>query len=575
MPLLSPISNGSLLDNRYEVSQFLGYGGFGRTYLARDRQRFNELCVLKEFAPQIHSPEILRKAEELFQREAGTLYQLRHDQIPEFRATLCVTIQNQAVLLIVEQYVAGQTYEQWVEAGHRLDEAGAIQFLRQLLPVLTYIHTRGVVHRDISPDNLILEKNSNKPFLIDFGSVRQVATTAMQLSGMAASTQIHKPGFSPREQLRGEVSPSTDLYSLAVTTLVLVTGRSPIELYDDQIDRWHWRQFVRFHPTLETLLDHMLATQIRDRTRSAAEAMQVLETIGGIPGIPVGDLAPYIPPSPILAHPNASPNASPNLSPNASPQVIAPQPRAAQPHAQPQPAGAALSQLRTVAIAPVNPQAFPTTYPPRHGEMPPDQSAAHDRPYADEPEDDWLWSLVKLPWRILVWCLKGLWMGVKAIDWVMTWVWRGILIVMLLAGGAVASYLWKTGQQKVAQVEEQVRSPQIPPLKFPDLNLPEVQLPDLKMPEIKMPDIKLPDVQIPDFKLPEWNVTKSKNCADTIARFEQSGLSKKQFYGAVDKQFRANHPELNGRGLSDSPADAPLRQEWCAIAEQVLTDAQR
>ena len=72
MPLSSPLSNGSLLDNRYEISQFLGHGGFGRTYLARDRQRFNESCVLKEFAPQINSPEILRKAEELFQREAGT-----------------------------------------------------------------------------------------------------------------------------------------------------------------------------------------------------------------------------------------------------------------------------------------------------------------------------------------------------------------------------------------------------------------------------------------------------------------------------------------------------------------------
>ncbi len=564
MPLLSPISNGSLLDNRYEVSQFLGNGGFGRTYLARDRQRFNELCVLKEFAPQINSPEILRKAEELFRREAGTLYQLRHEQIPEFRATLCLKIQGQDVLLIVEQYVAGQTYEQWVEAGHRLDEAGAVQFLRQMLPVLTYIHTRGVVHRDISPDNLILEKNSGKPFLIDFGSVRQVATTAMQLSGMAASTQIHKPGFSPREQLRGEVSPSTDLYSLAVTTLVLVTGRSPIELYDDQIDLWHWRQFVRFQPTLETLLDQMLATWTRDRTRSAADAMQILETIGGIPGIPVGDLVPYVSPSPIQPIGTMT---------NAPSQGISPQAQAAQ-----QPQLSPLSQMQTVAIAPANPQPFPTTYPQRRGEMQRqdaadgiDVSDRSDRSSRDEdePEDSVLWTLVKLPWRMLVWCLKGLWMGVKAIDWVMTWVWRGILIVMLLAGGAVASYMWKTGQQQVARVEEQVRSPQLP-----QVQLPEIKFPEIKLPEIQIPDVKFPDVQIPEIKLPQWNVAKSKNCAETIARFEQSGLSKQQFYGSVDQRFRSKHPELRGRGLTDSPEDAPLRQEWCAIAEQVLNDAQ-
>ncbi len=554
MPLLTPISTGFLLENRYEVTQFLGYGGFGRTYLARDRQRFNEICVLKEFAPQINSPDVLRKAEELFRREAGTLYQLRHEQIPEFRATLAIKIDGQDVLLIVEQYIAGQTYEQWVEGGDRLDEAGAVQFLRDLLPVLTYIHTRGVVHRDISPDNLILEKNSRKPFLIDFGSVRQVATTAMQMSGMAAATQIHKPGFSPREQLRGEVSPSTDLYSLAVTTLVLVTGRSPLELYDDLIDQWHWRQFVRFNPTLEKLLDQMLATRITDRIPSAMVAMQILDSIGGLPGLAPGDLAPYIPPQPIVHLPSAIP------------QTIAPQARYNPDQ---------LSQMRTVAIAPADThptQAFPTTYPQRRGEMQvADRAEVDDRGRdreSHQPEDDGLWSLVKLPGRILMWGLKGLWMGIKAIDWMMTWVWRAILIVMLLAGGAVASYLWKTGQEKVAQVEEQVRSPQVQFPGIPNLKFPEIQIPEIQIPEIKMPELNLP-------QMPQWNVTKSKNCAETIARFEQSGLSKQQFYGAVDKKFRANHPELAGRGLTDSPEDAPLRQEWCAIADQVLNETIR
>jgi serine/threonine protein kinase len=565
MPLLSPISTGFLLENRYEVTQFLGYGGFGRTYLARDRQRFNEICVLKEFAPQINSPEVLRKAEELFRREAGTLYQLRHEQIPEFRATLAIKIDGQDVLLIVEQYIAGQTYEQWVEGGDRLDESGAMQFLRDLLPVLTYIHTRGVVHRDISPDNLILEKNSRKPFLIDFGSVRQVATTAMQMSGMATATQIHKPGFSPREQLRGEVSPSTDLYSLAVTTLVLVTGRSPLELYDDQVDQWHWRQFVRFNPTLERLLDQMLATRITDRIPSAMAAMQILESIGGLPGLAPGDLAPYIPPQPIVNLPHGQPQTI-------SPQPISPQARYHRDNRD------QLSQMQTVAIAPADPQptqAFPTTYPQRRGEMQvSDQPEFYDQRrdrQIDQPEEDWLWSLVKLPGRILMWVLKGLWMGIKAIDWVMTWVWRAILIVMLLAGGAVASYLWKTGQEKVAQVEEQVRSPQVPGI--PNLKFPEIQLPELKMPELKMPNIEVPELKMP--QIPQWNVTKSKNCAETIARFEQSGLSKQQFYGSVDKNFRAKHPELAGRGLTDAPEDAPLRQEWCAIADQVLNEAMR
>ena len=583
MPLSSPISNGSLLDNRYEVSQFLGYGGFGRTYLARDRQRFNELCVLKEFAPQINSPEILRKAEELFQREAGTLYQLRHEQIPEFRAQLSLKIEGHDVLMIVEQYVAGQTYEQWIEGGYRLDETGAIQFLRDLLPVLIYIHTRGVVHRDISPDNLIREKNSLKPFLIDFGSVRQVAKTALQMSGIATGTQIYKPGFSPREQLRGEVSPSTDLYSLAVTTLVLVTGRSPLELYDDQTDHWHWRQFVRFNPTLEQLLDHMLATKVSDRARSASDVMQRLQTISGLPGLAVGDLAPYIPPQPV-AFPSSPPQTlapllqSPLAQPPSQPQYQAQPQSQSQAQYQAQPQSPPLSQMRTVAIAPANPQSFPTTYPaqPRRGEEDrsasltnPDRNLDRDRnPDRDPPEENVLWMVVKLPWRMLVWCLKGLWMGIKAIDWVMTWVWRGLLISMLLGGAAIASYLWKTGQTQVAAVEEQVRSPQLQIPKFPTINLPQIELPQITLPEMK----------VPDFKLPTWNgapPTTFKNCAETIARFERSGLSRKQFYGAVDKKFRLKHPELDGRDLGNLDGDASLRQEWCSIGDQVLNDAQR
>ena len=580
MPLPSPISNGSLLDNRYEVSQFLGYGGFGRTYLARDRQRFNEPCVLKEFAPQISSPEILRKAEELFQREAGTLYQLRHEQIPEFRAQLSLKIEGHDVLIIIEQYVAGQTYEQWIEGGDRLDETGAIQFLQDLLPVLTYIHTRGVVHRDISPDNLIREKNSLKPFLIDFGSVRQVARTAMQMSGVATGTQIYKPGFSPREQLRGEVSPSTDLYSLAVTTLVLVTGRSPLELYDDQIDHWHWRQFVRFNPALEQLLDHMLATKVSDRARSASDVMHRLQAISGLPGLAVGDLAPYSPPQPV-AFPSSPPHT---LAPLLQPPLAQPQYQPQyQPQPQPQfqsksqPQSPPLSQMRTVAIAPASPQSFPTTYPQhsqrteddRPGSLThPDRNLDRD-PDRDPPEENGLWMLVKLPWRMLVWCLKGLWMGVKAIDWVMTWVWRGFLIAMLLAGGAIASYLWKTGQTQVAAVEEQVRSPQLP--KLPSINLPQI-------PQFELPQVTLPEMNIPEFKLPTWNGAKPtpfKNCAETIARFERSGLSRQQFYGAVDKKFRLKHPELDGRDLGNLDGDASLRQEWCSIGDQVLNDAQR
>ena len=76
---------GYILASRYRISQHLGHGGFGRTYLAEDLHRFNELCVLKQFAPQEQATSQLEKAKMLFEREASALYKLSHSQLPAFR----------------------------------------------------------------------------------------------------------------------------------------------------------------------------------------------------------------------------------------------------------------------------------------------------------------------------------------------------------------------------------------------------------------------------------------------------------------------------------------------------------
>ena len=174
-------------------------------------------------------------------------------------------------------------------------------------------------------------------------------------------------------------------------------------------------------------------------------------------------------------------------------------------------------------------------------------------------------------------------MGVKAIDWVLTWVWRAILIVGLLAAGAVATFFWSNRpQQPAADLPQQSRNrspepaapdgsqpdwqlPELPQIKLPKVNLPELNIPTL-------PDVKLPDVKLPDVKLPNWATAKPERCADTIGRHDEAGLTKAQFYQQVNARFSRQHPELNGRSLSSDPEDAGLRQDWCSIAEQVLAD---
>jgi serine/threonine protein kinase len=104
----SPIPQGSVLRDRYIIRNVIGQGGMGRTYVAEDTERFHEVCVLKEFIPLTQSPEVVVKAKELFQREANTLYQIKHPQVPEFRATF----EAEGRLFLVQDYVEGRTYRQ-------------------------------------------------------------------------------------------------------------------------------------------------------------------------------------------------------------------------------------------------------------------------------------------------------------------------------------------------------------------------------------------------------------------------------------------------------------------------------
>jgi serine/threonine-protein kinase len=280
--VLSQGEPNHLLGWRYRIMQELGRGGFGRTYLAEDSHRFNERCVLKEFAPQVQGHEALQKAEELFQREAGILYRLDHPQIPRFRELFRTQVNNQDRLFLVQDYVQGQTYAELLytrqQQGQTFSEAEVMQLLQQVLPVLTYIHQAGVIHRDISPDNLIQRRVDGLPVLIDFGGVKQIAAKVISQANPAqlppAATRLGKVGYAPAEQMEtGQVYPHSDLYALAATVLVLLTGKDP----QDLLAQGRWQHYVNLSSQLTTVLERMLRSHPTERLRSAQDVWQALE----------------------------------------------------------------------------------------------------------------------------------------------------------------------------------------------------------------------------------------------------------------------------------------------------------
>ena len=284
----APIPDGTILQNRYRSIQVLGEGGFGRTYLAQDGDRFNEPCVLKEYNPNFEGTYALNKSKELFQREAQILYQIKHPQIPAFRATF----EEQKRLFLVQDYVEGKSYrsllDDRIEQKRTFTQKEMVKFLQQMLPVLAHIHDKGIIHRDISPDNIILRDGDCLPVLIDFGAVKDVAQTQLISSDgsedAVQGTTVGKLGYSPAEQLQtGKVDATSDLYALAATAVVLMTGRKPQDLLDKSTMTWRWHSLVpTLNPRFGQLLNRMLSYRPENRYQSANEVANALRTIADL-----------------------------------------------------------------------------------------------------------------------------------------------------------------------------------------------------------------------------------------------------------------------------------------------------
>ena len=273
-----PFPQGFVLKGRYAIRATIGQGGMGRTYLAQDLERFNETCVLKEFIPPQDSQEVTEKAKELFRREASVLYQIRHPQVPEFRATF----ESEGRLLLVQDYVEGKNYRNLLldrlKVGQTFSENEIFALMQQLLPVLSYLHGHNIIHRDISPENLMLRSQDNLPVLIDFGVVQETTAKLNSQMGIPASTVAGKAGYAPPEQLQsGNAYANSDLYALAVTSIVLLTGREPSELFDSINLAWNWQQFANVNPAFARVINQMLSYKPTNRYRSADEVTQALQ----------------------------------------------------------------------------------------------------------------------------------------------------------------------------------------------------------------------------------------------------------------------------------------------------------
>ncbi|MCS7227063.1 MAG: serine/threonine protein kinase, partial [Gloeomargarita sp. SKYB31] len=264
-----------LLQGRYRCLRPLGQGGFGRTFLAVDEDKPSKpRCVVKQFLPLAMDAQAYAKASELFQREALRLDELgHHEQIP----TLYAYFEQDQRQYIVQEYIDGLNLSQELQMEGPFNETKAIRLLQDLVPVLEFVHNHQVIHRDIKPENLIRSAANGKLYLVDFGAAKFAPSSSMS----NLRTIISSAGFTAPEQMVGKAEFVSDLYSLGVTCVHLMTGRPPLELYDMAHDGWVWRNYVS-EPVSEGLtqiLNRLLERPTRKRYQSATEVRRDLELL--------------------------------------------------------------------------------------------------------------------------------------------------------------------------------------------------------------------------------------------------------------------------------------------------------
>ncbi|NER24872.1 MAG: serine/threonine protein kinase [Symploca sp. SIO1C2] len=315
-----------ILAGRYLPSKLLGQGGFGAAFLARDRYTPTmRECVVKQFQPSGNlSPQQLKIAQNLFAREAEVLEQLgrHHPQIPDLFAFFPLSTQSQKpgeedqFFYLVQEFIDGQNLEEELADKGVFSEAEALEVLREILNVLKFVHENNSIHRDIKPSNIMRERNG-RLYLLDFGAVKQQVNQGA-VTSTGSSTGIYSMGFAPPEQMSGaQVYPSTDLYALAVTVIILLTGKDPGDLYDSYNNQWAWRIYAQVSDTLEAVLNRMLLPTPNQRFSSAQEVMDALEPQSPPQTPPITPPTP--PPTPINP---PQPTSQPPINP---PQPI-PQP---------------------------------------------------------------------------------------------------------------------------------------------------------------------------------------------------------------------------------------------------------
>ena len=271
------------LGGRYQILKELSEGGFGKTYIAQDLQRPGmPKCVVKKLQPISDNPKHWKLAKRLFITEADVLEKLgNHEQIPQ----LLAYFDDGEDFYLVQELIIGEPLSK--ELSRFLDGSVkiAINILEELLPILDFIHSQGVIHRDLKPPNVIRRKSDDKLVLIDFGTVKELSEKFLNVLKTTDEQQkftiaIGTKGYTPPEQAVGKPRFNSDIFALGMIAIEALTLVHP-SLIDEDHDTnkllWEDNVEIDLEPQLIAIINKMISQDFKERYQTAKEVLKDIQ----------------------------------------------------------------------------------------------------------------------------------------------------------------------------------------------------------------------------------------------------------------------------------------------------------
>lgn len=276
--------SSKLLGERYQVVEVLSQGAFCQTYMVRDTYLpYHPTRIIKHFLPSSKYPIPVEIRRRLFTREVEALKKLSDsDLVPH----LLADFEDNLEFYLVQEFIEGHPLSVELSPGCCWSESKVLQLLQEIASILDFVHSYGLIHRDVKPNNIIRRKQDNRLVLIDFGAVKPIwnhlprgkgNTSSSSLIEQHTTIAIGTPGYMPNEQQRGKPRPNSDIYALGMIGIQALTGLHPTQLPEDSnTGEVIWQDFRRVSPGLALVLNKMVHYHFQNRYKSAKEVLEAL-----------------------------------------------------------------------------------------------------------------------------------------------------------------------------------------------------------------------------------------------------------------------------------------------------------